>query len=33
MSRKSVPRFCDNDMHKNNKPKARRMRPVKRGAL
>jgi hypothetical protein len=32
MSRKSVQRFCDNDMHKQQ-PKARRVTPVKRDAL
>jgi hypothetical protein len=32
MSRKSVQRFCDNDMHKQQ-PKAHRMRQVKSDAL
>ena len=33
MSRKSVQRFCDNDMHRNKRPKARRLNPFQRDAL
>ncbi|MET3592464.1 hypothetical protein ABID26_001848 [Mesorhizobium shonense] len=33
MSRKSVQRFCENDMHKNKDLKARRLDPFHRDAL
>ncbi|TPI12642.1 hypothetical protein FJW10_27350 [Mesorhizobium sp. B4-1-1] len=33
MSRKSVQRFCDNDMHENKALKARRLNPLQRDAL
>ncbi|TPI37440.1 hypothetical protein FJ414_13890 [Mesorhizobium sp. B3-1-6] len=33
MSRKSVQRFCDNDMHENKGLKARRQNPLQRDAL